>query len=172
MQAFVYLGGVTPTVLVDNQKTAVLDWATGSPRFNRRFRELGKHCGFVPKACRPRRAQTKGKVERMVFYVKENALGDQRVFDSLEALNNHLRHWCESVANVRIHSELKESVKARWERERPQLQALPRQSLIRLITSNVKRVWMLTWPIKVAATVCQGILPVNPCHCVLPWMGS
>lgn len=125
IRSFEYFGGVCQTVLVDNQKSAVLDWREGRARFNPRFRELGKHYGFTPKACRPRRAQTKGKVERMVRYVKENALVGAPRFDSLEALNTYLIHWCETVANRRRHADLKEPVSLRWQRERAQLQVLP-----------------------------------------------
>lgn len=125
IQAFEYFGGVTDQVLVDNQKSAVIDWRDGQPRFNARFRELAAHMGFVPKACRPRRAQTKGKVERMVGYVKGNALCGNLAFDSLAELNAYLRHWCDTVANVRLHSELRERVNVRLNKEQPALTALP-----------------------------------------------
>jgi len=126
-QAFEAFGGVTATVLVDNQKSAVLDWSGGKPRFNPRFREMGRHYGFSPKACRPRRAQTKGKVERMVAYVAGNALaGDNPTFDSWADLNAHLRAWCETVANRRFHRELGESVDTRLARETPALTPLRR----------------------------------------------
>lgn len=125
IQSFEYLGGTCQTVLVDNQKSAVLDWREGRARFNPRFRELGKHYGFSPKACRPRRAQTKGKVERMVRYVKENALAGRPSFDSLAELNAYLAHWCDTVANVRHHADLREPVGERWQREREHLQPLP-----------------------------------------------
>ena len=125
IQSFEYFGGVCATVLVDNQKAAVLNWTDGKPRFNPRFRELGKHYGFVPKACRPRRAQTKGKVERIVRYVKENALAGCPAFDSFAELNAYLTHWCNTVANVRVHSDLREAVDVRWARERDALRFLP-----------------------------------------------
>lgn len=124
--AFEAFGGVTATVLVDNQKSAVLDWPDGKPRFNPRFREMGRHYGFTPKACRPKRAQTKGKVERMVAYVAGNALaGANPTFDSWADLNAHLRAWCQTVANRRFHRELAESVETRLARESTELMALP-----------------------------------------------
>lgn len=126
IQAFETIGGVPATVLVDNQKSAVVTWQDGRPVFNRRFRELGRACGFTPKACRPRRAQTKGKVERMVGYVAGNALAGDPAFDSFEDLNAHLAAWCHTVANQRIVRELGEAVAARFAREREQLTALPR----------------------------------------------
>lgn len=127
VQAFEYFGGACATVLVDNQKAAVLDWREGGPRFNPRFRALGQHYGFTPKACRPRRAQTKGKVERMVRYVKDNALAGSPAFDSFAELNAYLAHWCDHVANTRMHGELKHSVAERWQAEQPHLLALPGQ---------------------------------------------
>lgn len=128
IQAFEALGGVTATVLVDNQKSAVLEWLGDKPRFNARFREMGRHYGFTPKACRPKRPQTKGKVERMVAYVAGNALaGTNPIFDSWDDLNAHLRAWCQTVANRRFHRELGESVETRLARERPQLMSLPRE---------------------------------------------
>ena len=130
IQAFEALGGVTATVLVDNQKSAVLDWFGDQPRFNARFREMARHYGFTPKACRPKRPQTKGKgkVERMVAYVAGNALaGDNPTFDNWADLNAHLQAWCQTVANRRFHRELGESVETRLARERPQLMSLPRE---------------------------------------------
>ena len=62
-----YFGGVPEEVLVDNQKAAVLSHRPPEKaRFNERFLDLGNHYGFRARACRPYRAQTKGKDERMV----------------------------------------------------------------------------------------------------------
>jgi transposase len=128
IQAFEAFGGVTATVLVDNQKSAVLEWVGGKPRFNARFREMGRHYGFTPKACRPKRPQTKGKVERMVSYVAGNALaGSNPTFDSWGDLNAHLRAWSQTVANRRFHRELGEPVDVRLGRELPRLKPLPHE---------------------------------------------
>lgn len=86
---------------------------------------MGKHYGFVPKACRPRRAQTKGKVERIVRYVKENALAGSPAFDTWAELNTYLLHWCDTVANRRTHADLKEIVEARWQDEKVDLKPVP-----------------------------------------------
>jgi hypothetical protein len=63
---------VTAEVLVDNQKTEVISHRIGAAvEYNARFLEVAAHYGFQPRACRPRRARTKGKDERMVRYIKE-----------------------------------------------------------------------------------------------------
>lgn len=69
-RSFEYLGGVTETVLVDNQKAAVLSHRLDEGAiFQERFVDFALHYGFSPRACRPYRARTKGKDERMVQYI-------------------------------------------------------------------------------------------------------
>jgi transposase len=121
-----YFGGVTAEVLVDNQKSAVLQASnSGSPRFNERFVDLANHYGFTPRACRPYRARTKGKDERMVRYVKENFFVRYRTFESWEHLNQLAEQWLLGEADLRVHGTVKEVVAERFEREKPHLKPLP-----------------------------------------------
>lgn len=57
--------------------------------------------GFQPKACRPWRAPTKGKVERLIRYVRENFWPGRR-FTNLADLYEQARAWC-ARANRRVH---------------------------------------------------------------------
>jgi hypothetical protein len=126
IRAFEYLGGVTREVLVDNQKCAVLDHRPGeAPRFNARFLDLAGHYGFTPRACRPARAQTKGKDERMVGYVKGNFFQRYRAFESYAHLNQLLEHWLREEADPRLHGTVREVVAERFAREAPSLGPLP-----------------------------------------------
>lgn len=121
-----YFGGVTKEVLVDNQKSAVLQASkTGSPRFNERFVDLANHYGFTPRACRPYRARTKGKDERMVGYVKQNFFVRYRSFESWEHLNQLAEQWLKEEADLRVQGTVKEVVAERFEREKMYLQPLP-----------------------------------------------
>jgi transposase len=126
IRAFEWFGGVPAEVWVDNQKAAVLSHdPRRSVRFNPGFVQLAEHYGFVPKACRPHRPQTKGKDERMVRYVKENFFQRYRAFESLLHLNQQLEQWLREVADERIHGTLKARVADRFAQEQPHLQALP-----------------------------------------------
>jgi hypothetical protein len=52
--------------------------------------------------CRPYRAQTKGKVESGVKYIKRNFIPG-RVFRDLEDFNAQLSAWQAEIADVRVH---------------------------------------------------------------------
>lgn len=126
VRSFEYFGGVTEEVLVDNQKTAVLEHPTGqAPQFNARFVDLANHYGFQPRACQPYRAQTKGKDERMVGYIKQHFFVRYRAFESWAHLNQLAEQWLVQEADQRLHGTVKEVVAERFEREQPALQPLP-----------------------------------------------
>ena len=118
--AFAVFGGCPKTILYDNMKQVKL--APGE--FNPLFVDFAQHYGFVPKTHRVRRPRTKGKVERMVHYVKDNFLAG-RTFTDLLDLNTHARHWLDHTANVRIHATTNQRPIDLWAIEKPTLAALP-----------------------------------------------
>lgn len=84
------------------------------------------------KRCQPRRAQTKGKVENGIGYVRKNFWPRVRTFTGLEDLNRLVRHWMESIANVRIHGTTYERPTDRWSVDNLQpIQPLPYQLIER-----------------------------------------
>lgn len=101
LNALEYFGGVPQTILTDRMKTVVVGMQAGKPMFHQGFSEFAADMGFIPKLCRPRRPQTKGKVERLVEYVKDNFLPG-RVFTDLADLNHQALAWCKKVDN-KIH---------------------------------------------------------------------
>jgi transposase len=126
IRSFEYFAGVPGEVLVDNQKCAVLDHRPGeAPRFHARFLDLAGHYGFAPRACKPRRARTKGKDERMVGYVKHHFFVRYRTFESWAHLNQLLEQWLGEEADPRVHGTTREVVAERFAREAPHLSALP-----------------------------------------------
>jgi transposase len=126
VRSFEYLGGVPQEVLVDNQKTAVLEPSnSGQPRFNERFLDLAGHYGFTPRACRPYRARTKGKGERVVGYIKQHFFVRYRAFDSWAHLNQLAEQWLTTEADQRVHGTVLEVVAERFAREQPTLGPLP-----------------------------------------------
>jgi transposase len=124
VQAFHHLGGVARVCLYDNFKAVVLWHDAEGPVYNPKFLAFATHYGFRPHACRVRRPQTKGKVERKFFYV-ETSLLNGRTFDTLEHLNAVTQEWLATVADVRRLRDFQESPQERHAREQPHLLPLP-----------------------------------------------
>jgi len=103
LAAFQYFDGFPALLLYDNMKQVRLSQQEWHPL----FLDFVNHYGIVPKTHRIRRPRTKGKVERMVEYVKDNFLNG-RSFADLAALNTQGRHWLEQTANVRLHATTKQ----------------------------------------------------------------
>lgn len=126
IRSFEYLGGVPQEVLVDNQKAAVLSHAAAAAvQFQARFVDLADHYGFTPRACRPYRARTKGKDERMVGYIKGHFFVRYRAFESLSHLNQRAEQWLQEEADQRVQGTVQEVVQERFGREALHLQPLP-----------------------------------------------
>jgi transposase len=126
MEAFEHFGGVPRQILYDRMKSAVL----GEPErdqaivYNAKLLACGAHYGFVPRACQPYRAQTKGKVERPYRYIRADFFM-ARQFADLADMNRQLRQWLDTVANVRVHGTTDRVVAQHFAQERAALQPLP-----------------------------------------------
>ena len=108
VHAFHHLGGVARVCLYDNFKAVVLRHDADGPFYNPKFLAFATHYGFRPQACRVRRPQTKGKVERKFHYV-ETSLLNGRTFETLEHLNEVTAWWLANVADVRVLRDFKET---------------------------------------------------------------
>jgi transposase len=127
LRAFEHLGGVAATCLYDNMKVVVSGFDGQEPIYNPRFLAFATHYGFKPWACRPRRARTKGKIERPFHYVEQSLLNG-RTFQSLAHLNDVTRWWLEHVSDVHVHRTTGERPLDRHARELPYLIPLPAQA--------------------------------------------
>jgi transposase len=124
MAAFEHLQGAASVCLYDNMKVVVTRWEDGQPIYNTRFLSFATHYGFKPWACKPKRPETKGKVERPFDYVEKNLLNG-RTFRNLDHLNEVARWWLAQVNDVRIHGTTGEKPFDLHEVEKPFLIDLP-----------------------------------------------
>lgn len=111
-QAFEFFGGWPQSILYDNMKQVKL----GPDQWHPLFVDFASHYGFVAKTHRIRRPRTKGKVERMVHYVKDNFLNG-RSFADFADLNAQGRHWLSHTANVRLHATTGQRPAELWPQE-------------------------------------------------------
>jgi len=117
--AFAFFGGVPREILFDQMKAVVVEdnrLDGGKLLENPEFLRFAAHWGFRIRVCRPYRAQTKGKVERPVSYIRSNFLYG-RDFLGDDDLNAHALTWLALTANARIHGTTQEMPRARFERD-------------------------------------------------------
>ena len=113
---FAHFGGVTREILYDRMRTVLQGERGGAKRWNPTFQAFAQYWGFEPRVCRPYRAQTKGKVESGVKYVKRNFLPG-RVFRDLADFNEQLATWQAEIADLRVHGTTHEVPRERFGRE-------------------------------------------------------
>jgi transposase len=154
-RAFDHFGGVPLNCLYDNPRTLVLGRTDGKVLWHPVFADFARHWGFNPRACQPYRAQTKGKIESGVKYVKRNALAGRR-FNSWEELNAWLLAWCESIADQRIHGTTYEKPRVRFLAER----LIPRENHPRYHHEHI-RVRQVATDSLVSVGAARYSVPVN-----------
>ena len=104
LRAFAYMG-VPKYVLTDNMKSVVIrrDFE-GYPVWQKDYESFMNTVGFQTKLCKPRHPFTKGKVERLIRFVKDNFLAG-RSFWNLTDLNRQALEWCEK-RNGQYHRQI------------------------------------------------------------------
>jgi transposase len=118
-EAFLAFGGVPQELLFDQMKTVItrdLRLEGGALVRNTEFLRFARHWGFTARACRPYRAQTKGKVERPVRYVRGNLVYGRDFLHDAD-LDHQTRLWLDRVANVRVHATTHERPRVRFDRD-------------------------------------------------------
>jgi len=122
IHALEYFGGVPKTMLTDQMKTVILGMGGDrKPRWHPLFEDFAATVGMVPKVCRVRRPQTKGKVDRAVQFIEQHFMAG-RQFTDVEDLNRQARQWCDEQ-NRRVHGTTGERPIERLAQEK--LGALP-----------------------------------------------
>src|SRR3989442_213690 len=130
VEAFTALGGVPRTLLYDNLKSVVLyrfAQQLGSPP---RLLNLAGHYHFAPQPCAPYRGNEKGKVERMIQYLRHSFFA-ARLFASLNDLNAQLATWIAETAHARsVPGTAGRVVREAWAAEQPRLLPLPEHAFV------------------------------------------
>jgi transposase len=171
VNAFEWFEGVPRRVLYDNMKTVILARHTYGPglhRFQPAFLDFARHHGFLPQVCQPYRAQTKGKVERFISYLRYSfyvplaaRLKGAGLIVDAELANAEVKRWLSTVANERCHRTTNAIPRLRWEREREQLLPLPPRYPERSSEPTPTR-WRTVPPLQHPLSVYDSLLSVQP----------
>jgi len=120
-KAFAYFGGIPRQLVYDQDAVFLVDENLGDLVLVDTFRRYVESRTFKTYFCRKEDPQTKGKIERVVGYVKHNFLFN-RPFSNIEALNEQALAWLERTGNALVHQRTHRIPKLVWqEEERDQL---------------------------------------------------
>lgn len=135
-RAFAMFGGVPREMLFDQMKAVIVEDqrpSDGRLLENPEFAHFASHWGFRIRACRPYRAQTKGKVERPIGYLRTNFLYGRGFLGDAD-LADQCTRWLTDVANARVHGTVDERPDVRFARdEQAMLQPLAAQGYRSLV---------------------------------------
>lgn len=93
VHAFIVMG-IPKIVLTDNMASVVNGrFPDGTPKWNHDYAAFEKAIGFSTKLCKARHPFTKGSVERLVRFVKDN-FAQGRTFLNVTDLNEQGWRWC------------------------------------------------------------------------------
>lgn len=100
--AFRYYGGRPKKVLYDQDKVLLHDENLGDLILTKGFRAFVDQQHFEPVFCRKSDPESKGKVENVVKYVKQNFLKG-RLFTNADHLNEDCLAWLDRTGNGTMH---------------------------------------------------------------------
>jgi transposase len=146
-RAFEHFGGLTREHLYDRPRTVCHPNDEGRRVWNPTFKSFAEYWGFEPRLCRAYRAQTKGKVESGVKYLKRN-FAPGRSFVDIVDFQEQLDQWNAEIADRRVHGTVHELPIERFERERPHLMARggqPGFALARSVSRIVAEDWLVSF---------------------------
>jgi transposase len=125
VRAFAAWSGAPRIILYDNLRSAVLERRGDQVHFNPRLLELAAHYHFAPRPCQVRAGNQKGRVERVIRYVRDSFWAG-RTFTTLEECNRQALVWRDEVAHQRRWpDDGSRTVAQTFAEEQPRLLPLP-----------------------------------------------
>jgi len=124
IEAFERWGGVPRVLLYDNLKSAVLERSGEAIRFNPLLLDFAAHYRFEPRPVAPARGNEKGRVERIIRFLRRDFF-IARKFADLADLNRMVDDWTRGSALQRPCPGGGGSIAEAFAQERSSLMALP-----------------------------------------------
>ena len=122
-RAFSFMEGKAETLVYDQDRVFMVNENYGDLILTVAFKTYSNSCGFKLHFCRKSDPQSKGKIESVVKYIKQNFLYN-RSFSDIDILNAEALGWLSRTANKLPHSFTRKSPVSEWEIEKPFLKPL------------------------------------------------
>lgn len=127
--AFEFYKGVPKKILYDQDRVFMVDENLGDLILTAEFKRYCDSRPFHEEFCRKADPETKGKVENVVKYVKNNFLKG-RTYVSIDSLNKEAFAWLNRTGNAKIHGTTKKIPMEEWQIEKEHLLPFESQPLL------------------------------------------
>ncbi len=122
--ALLFLGGMPKELVFDQDRLLAVSENYGDIIYTEEFERFRQSMGFKVYLCRKNDPQSKGKIENVVKYAKNN-YARFRTFDNITNFNEGCIAWLKRTGNAKIHGTTKKVPAEVFEVERAYLQPIP-----------------------------------------------
>jgi transposase len=121
--AFKYFEGQPRFIIYDQDRVFIREENMGDLLLTQVFKSFVESCGFEAVFCRKSDPESKGKIENVVKYVKNNFCTG-RIYPGDEELNRWSVEWLNRTANAKVHHGIKQIPRQLWEVEKNYLEPI------------------------------------------------
>lgn len=123
-KAFKYFGGRPCEIVYDQDRVMVVSENCGDIIFTQEFENYKNYAGFCVHLCRGYDPESKGKIESVVKYIKNNFLSC-RIYHGIARLNSDGLSWLDRTGNGLVHETTKMIPKVVFTEEQKHLKSVP-----------------------------------------------
>ena len=128
-RSFAYFEGMPEEIVMDQDSLISVDENYGDIIFTYEYERFRQEYGFSVYLCRKSDPESKGRIENVVGYVKNNFLAYRNYPGEDEYLDDMVESWLDRTANAKDHGTTKKSPKEVWLIERNHLRPLPKDMI-------------------------------------------
>ncbi|MGM0642128.1 MAG: IS21 family transposase [Thermotogota bacterium] len=122
--AFQYFKGMPEEIVYDQDRLVVVNENFGDIIYTAEFEAYRQQKKFKTYVCRSRDPETKGRVEAVVKYVKDN-FAKYRVFTDIKEFNQLCLAWLKRTGNEKVHGTTKKVPAEVFKKEQKHLRMVP-----------------------------------------------
>jgi len=123
-RAFEFMGGVPEEIVYDQDRLLAISENSGDVIFTAEFERFRQQMGFRVYLCRKNDPETKGKIEAVIKYAKNN-YARHRIFDNITDFNQGCIEWLARTGNANIHGTTKMVPAEVFKEEQKHLKPIP-----------------------------------------------
>jgi len=136
LKAFEFLGGRTKEIVYDQDKILAVSENSGDIIYTEIFQSFINEMKFSIYLCRKSDPESKGKIEAVVKYAKNN-FAKNRIFTDLDSFNNDCLAWLHRTGNRKIHETTKKIPKEVFALEKQYLIPVPKLKFTYPVNKNI-----------------------------------